>query len=247
MTGEKPIRPDAMGTAARDFFENGINAVTVLERLPDGYTEEMPISIYFESFDEWPEYDRATIQWAKGRVLDVGVGAGRVALWLQEQGHDVVGIDLSGHCLDICRKRGVKDVRFHNILEGPLENEKFDTVVLLGHNLGIAGRHDNVGPYLRMLASMLNPGGHILLTQVNWEKTRKPEHLELQEANRVAGRHPVEFALNIKYGDVAEKFDWCLTNQDELRDIAGEIGLDVVAIIDAGQLYGAVLKVPEAL
>jgi 2-polyprenyl-3-methyl-5-hydroxy-6-metoxy-1,4-benzoquinol methylase len=35
------------------------------------------------------------MQFVKGRVLDVGCGAGRHSLYLQEKGFDVLGTDIS--------------------------------------------------------------------------------------------------------------------------------------------------------
>jgi 2-polyprenyl-3-methyl-5-hydroxy-6-metoxy-1,4-benzoquinol methylase len=61
----------------------------------DGYISEVDASMYFTSYEEWPGYEREAILEARGRVLDVGLGAGRHSLWLQERGQEVVGIDLS--------------------------------------------------------------------------------------------------------------------------------------------------------
>ncbi|MDG6899020.1 MAG: class I SAM-dependent methyltransferase [Nitrososphaerota archaeon] len=45
----------------------------------------------------------------KGKVLDVGCGAGRVALYLQGWGLDVVGVDNSPFALRVARLRGVRN------------------------------------------------------------------------------------------------------------------------------------------
>ena len=51
------------------------------------------------------------MEFVRGRVLDMGVGAGRHALHLQAQGHDVVGIDNSPKAVEVCRLRGLEDAR----------------------------------------------------------------------------------------------------------------------------------------
>jgi 2-polyprenyl-3-methyl-5-hydroxy-6-metoxy-1,4-benzoquinol methylase len=240
MLDAKRSGDDAFGQAFLDHLKSGSEVMTKIVRVEDGNIEEHPISTYFKTFDEWEPYDRALMQWVKGRVLDVGVGAGRVALYLQEQGFDVVGIDLSPGAVETCVKRGVKDVRFHNILEKPLD-EKFDTILMMGHNLGIAATHANVAPYLARMKSMLNPEGRIILTQVNWDRTDRPHHLKFHEAMRKIGRYPVEMMLKIVYGKLEESFGWCLTSQDELVEIAKTVGLKPEAIIDCGGIFGAVL------
>ena len=237
---------DAFGKALLDFHETGKETMSLVIRLDDGSEQEMESSSYFQPFDEWQPLDRALAQWMEGRVLDVGVGAGRLALFLQEKGHDVVAIDQSPSAVEVARARGVKDVRVHDILSGPLDGESFQAIALFGANLGIAGFHRNVEPFLETLMKMLTPGGRIIGTQVNWERTTNPEHLAFQEANRKAGKHPVEFTLRIFYAGLNEDFSWCLTNQKELVEIAGAVGLVPEAIIDCCDNYGYVLKLPGA-
>ena len=69
------------------------------------------MSTYFSSYDDWPDNVKEAMSFVQGRVLDVGVGAGRFALYLQEQGHEVLGIDVSPGILEVCRQRGVQDLR----------------------------------------------------------------------------------------------------------------------------------------
>ena len=51
------------------------------------------------------------MRFVRGRVLDLGCGAGRVGLHLQSRGHDVVGIDVSPLAVEIAGQRGLADVR----------------------------------------------------------------------------------------------------------------------------------------
>lgn len=237
---------DAFGKALLDYHRTGAETVSKVIRLDDGNEEDMPMSHYFQPYEKWAPLDRAIVHWMDGRILDVGVGAGRLALHLQDKGHDVVGIDISPKSVEVAGSLGVRDVRLHNILKGPLDEEKFDTIALLGQNLGIAGFHGNVGPFLKSLANMLKPGGRITGTQINWERTDKPEHLKFQNDNRDAGRHPVEMTLRISYDGLNEDFSWCLTNQLELIEIADDIGLEPETIIDCRDRYGYVLRVPQS-
>ncbi len=143
------------------------------------------------------------------------------------------------------KERGLRDVRLHDVLHGPLENEQFDSIILFGQNLGIAGFHENVGPYLQTLKSMLKPGGRIIGTQIYWNRTTKKKHLDFQQANREPGRFPAEIRLRISYGDIDEDFSWVLTDQEDLVEIAERAGLKAEAILDCGEMYGSVLQPAE--
>jgi len=175
---------DAFGKALLDFHNSGVETVSQVIRVEDGNEEEMPSSSYFAKYPDWPVTGRALANWVTGRVLDVGAGAGRVSLHFQEAGHDVVALDLSDGAIEVMKKRGIKDIRKHNILEGPLEGEKFDTICLFGANLGIAGFAGYRTKFLSTLKSMLNPGGRIIGTQVNWERTDRKEHVDFQRQLR---------------------------------------------------------------
>ena len=83
------------------------------------------------------------MRFVRGRVLDLGCGAGRLGLHLQSRGHEVVGIDVSPLAVEIARQRGLADARL-GTLDGTLRaGERFDTILLLGNNLGLlAGEYD---------------------------------------------------------------------------------------------------------
>ena len=104
---------DAFGRSLQAYL-SGETAVHVIER-EDGYIDEIDTAVYFHEYDEWERHEREAILEARGRVLDVGCGAGREALQLQEMGLDVVGIDLSPLALEVSRQRGVRDCRLMDL------------------------------------------------------------------------------------------------------------------------------------
>src|SRR5690554_6971619 len=55
--------------------------------------DEMDVVYLFRSFDEMPEIEQKALKLARGKVLDVGCGAGSHTLYLQEKGLDVLAID----------------------------------------------------------------------------------------------------------------------------------------------------------
>src|SRR5687768_16523265 len=102
---------DAFGHALLDHLE-GRSGDEVIER-DDGYVAVAArgVETYFRSVADWPEQERKALELAEGRCLDIGCGAGRVLLALQREGLEAVGIDVSPRALEVCRRRGARDVR----------------------------------------------------------------------------------------------------------------------------------------
>src|SRR5512133_4324470 len=90
-------------------------------------------ALYLAPFRRWPPHHRAGMRYARGRVLDIGSGAGRVALHLQGRGQEVIAIDNSPGAIEACR-RGVRDARLLSIDEVDGSLGLFDTIVMYGNN-----------------------------------------------------------------------------------------------------------------
>ncbi len=75
---------------------------------------------------------------AVGAVLDLGAGAGRHSVHLQDWGHEVTAVDASPGAVAVCRARGIRDVRLAD-LRSLEADRRWDTVLLMCGNLGLAG------------------------------------------------------------------------------------------------------------
>ena len=98
---------------------------------------------------------------ANGKILDIGCGAGSHSLYLQNKGFEVCAIDVSDKAIETCVLRGIKNARVQNILA--VQNETFDTILLLMNGTGIFGTLAALPTYLQHLKSLLNLNGQILL------------------------------------------------------------------------------------
>src|SRR5262245_59812712 len=99
---------DAYGELLLWQLETGEAANEIVER-EDGYIDTGSIAgMYFSPPRKWPKAELKAVNMAKGRVLDVGCGAGRHSLYLQEKGLDVTAIDTSPGAIKVAKKRGVK-------------------------------------------------------------------------------------------------------------------------------------------
>jgi len=129
---------DAFGRALQDHM-NGETAFEVIERSDGLLDVSMPVSMYFNEYADWGLIGQKAVDAVRGRVLDVGCGAGRFALYLQERGLEVVAVDRSPMAVDVCRRRGVKDARVLSITEIASDLGVFDTILMMGNNFGLFG------------------------------------------------------------------------------------------------------------
>jgi SAM-dependent methyltransferase len=154
----------------------------------DGRCDDDLTWYYFLDYDEWPEHEKEILKYVQGKVLDVGCGAGRHSLWLQQQGHEVVAIDVSPLIVEVARLRGVKDCRVMSVLEMPFEDNSFDTILFMGNNLGVAGNPDGTLKLFITLSQIARKGGRIIGTTYDPADTDDPSHLKYHELNRKRGR-----------------------------------------------------------
>ena len=152
---------DLFGKAILDYQtnsspENMITSTTISDE------DEMEVAYLFRSFDGMPTLEQKALQLAKGRTLEVGCGAGSHGLYLQsERNIDVHSIDISKNAIEACTLRGLKNTQVIDVLN--IENEKYDTILLLMNGTGIFETLDRTAVYLQKLKSLLQPNGQILI------------------------------------------------------------------------------------
>jgi 2-polyprenyl-3-methyl-5-hydroxy-6-metoxy-1,4-benzoquinol methylase len=113
----------------------------------DGFIEPEDPQIWFSNYNEWLDIEKKAMKYVKGRrVLDIGCGTGRHALYLQnEKGFDVLGIDTSPLAIRVCKLQGLKKAEIQCILQFTVKEIRrrrdysFDTILMLGNNFGLFG------------------------------------------------------------------------------------------------------------
>lgn len=187
----------------------------IVER-DDGFLDSVRMS-YFAPVTKWPAVERRALRWARGRVLDAGVGAGRAALELQRRGRSVVGIDVSPGAIEVARSRGVRDVRLLPFEKVDDSLGRFDTIVMFGNNFGLFGSPTKAKRLLRRLRPLAD---RIVAASNDPYATDDPAHLAYQERNRKRGRMAGELRLRVRYRDlVGPWFDYLIVSPDEMATI----------------------------
>lgn len=224
MCGGSPAYPmDVFGAAVRDRIAGTPEPLTI-ER-DDGYLDTDELDIYFSAFDAFPECERRALNLAKGRVLDIGLGPGRVSLHVQEMGLEAVGIDLSDGMLEVARRRGVVNAVKMSACDMVFPKGHFQTAVAFGNNFGICGSPGGVMSMLLRLREVLSDDGVFLAESIDPLRTDQPEHLAYHDRNRSAGLMPGQVRIRDVYKGVAgEWFDLLLVTPTEMKVLAERTG-----------------------
>jgi SAM-dependent methyltransferase len=163
--------------------------------------------------------DEAACSELRGRVLDLGCGAGSYSLLLEGQGQNVVGIDASPGAIEVCRERGCRDARVMDFSELRFRAGEFDAIICMGNTLGISQSPETLPMFLRELGRLVRPEGTLLAAVVDPLDTTDPANLSYHEQNRAAGRPPGLVRARIEYrGQIGDWWQLWLPTEDELRE-----------------------------
>jgi SAM-dependent methyltransferase len=214
----------------------------VIER-DDGFTFVEDMAHYFDPVRRWIDAEREVVRHARGRILDVGAGAGRVALHLQDRGHEVVAIDTSEGALEVCRARGVGVTELRGVSSMRAADGPFDTFAFFGSNLGLLRDRRHARWLLRRLRAAGGASPRIVGSTRDPYRTDDLDALEYHERNRSRGRMGGQVRFRLRYlGSRSGWFDYLAMSLPELESIAADGGWRVEHIADGGSpRYGVVL------
>jgi len=235
---------DAFGHMLLDQL-NGEPPVEIIEREDGLIFASGECRRYFAEFPDWNPVEQEAMGWlVPGRALDLGCGAGRVTLYLQEQGYEVVGIDVSPLAIEVCRRRGVKEARLLSITQVGPHLGVFDNLLMMGNNWGLMGNRKRARWLLRKFHTYTSLGARIIATSNDIYQTEAPYHLACHTLNRERGRMAGQIRMRVRYlVHRSEWSDYLMVSRDEMQSILEGTGWRVLRFLDTpGAAYASVLE-----
>jgi len=152
---------DVLGQAIADYYYHKASTGKLWVHNEYGPKERMPVEVYFRNAGDMPELEWKALQHCRGRILDIGAGAGSHALFLQQTGMNVTALDISPLNVKVMKDRGIRHILCEDFFALPAR-KKFDTLLLLMNGIGIAGTLDRLPVFFQKARKLLRPGGRLI-------------------------------------------------------------------------------------
>lgn len=209
---------DLIGRAMLDYYNKGSKGKKLWVHYTDGSKDEMPVATYFRPWEKMPLLEQIAIQECRGKVLDIGAGAGSHALLLQENGLEVIAMDFSPGACEVARSRGVTQVLQGDIFE--FQYGTFDTLILLMNGIGLTGDLAGLKTFLYHAEKLLRPNGQILFDSSNVSYLYE-DGTPLPAPPKYYGEVSCQYAYG---GEKTDWFTWLYVDQAQMKQIAAENG-----------------------
>ena len=229
---------DILGQALLDY-QNGNYTEDIRTETNISEEDILPIPYLFREFSEMPQLEQKALDLSKGRVLDVGCGAGSHSLYLQKKGLEVTAIDTSEGAIEVCKLRGITDARCIDLLQ--FNNEKFDTILLLMNGTGIFQKLEFTDQYLQHLKTLLNPNGQLLIDSSDLKymyDEGEDEGSIMVPSDRYYGE--LQFVMHYKNW-TSDSFDWLYLDEKRFKAVCAKNDLSF-KIVSRGNNFDYLAK-----
>jgi SAM-dependent methyltransferase len=222
-------KEDILGEALLKFQNKGEQSELLIKG-KDLEADEMDVSYYFRNYDQMPEIEQKALLLCKGKVLDIGAGAGSHALYLKDRGFEVCTMDNSPGAVEVMKLRGLPCVYLADSIE--LIDQKFDTLLLMMNGMGISGKLDALPEFLSSLLSILENNGQIIFDSTDlrylFEEQDGSMWIDLNAA--YYGEMEYQYSLNNKD---SELFDWLYIDENTMNEVCNALGIVMKVVFRA--------------
>src|SRR5438093_10465509 len=184
------------------------------------------------------------MRYGKGRILDIGCGGGRISLYFQRKGSDVLGIDVSPLAINVCKLKGLRKARVMSITEVSPRLGRFDTILMIGNNFGLFANPNRARRLLRQFYHSTTPNALIIAESNDPYRTSEPFHLAYHRCNRREGKMPGELTIRVRYKKYTTPwFDYLIVSKKEMKRILEGTGWRIKRFVDSkGSVYIGIIE-----
>ncbi|WP_342648361.1 class I SAM-dependent methyltransferase [Mucilaginibacter sp. CSA2-8R] len=208
---------DVLGQAISDYHKQQMPGKLWIHNRY-GPKEPMPVEAYFRAEEDMPDLEWSALNECRGKVLDIGAGAGSHAIELQERGYEVTALDISPLAVEVMRQRGVKEALTADVFT--FTGQRFDTLLLLMNGIGLAGDLAGLTKLLQHFKTLLAVGGQILFDS--------SDVAYLYEGKLPESGYYGQIAYQYEYKEQkTDWFNWLYVDMNTLNDVATLAGFEV--------------------
>lgn len=152
---------DAFGRALYDYHHDRYTGRAIYHRA-HGPVDEVNVTAYFDPPSEWTDHTSKMVSRVEGLVLDIGCGAGRTALALQRDGHELFAVDRSPHAVRTARERGITATAVMDLHSLGVVSRAVDTILIVGQQHCAVTSPDALQALLDSLLTLVTPAGRLV-------------------------------------------------------------------------------------
>ena len=225
---------DIHGQAILDYYKGDLEASLLIHNNYDE-PEEMRVEVFFREEMDFSVLENLALIECKGKVLDLGAGAGAHSMVLQNRGFDVTALENSAGCIQVLRQSGV-----NNYIKADFKTHqaKYDTVLTMMNGIGLAGTLDKVPNFLKKCMSLLKEDGQLLI-----------DSSDISYLYEEGLTKPTNYFGEVRYqyeykGSKGDWFDWIYVDQEKLTEITKGLGfrLEVLHTAETDQYLCSITK-----
>ena len=185
--------------------------------------DHIHVKYLFRKYSSWPVLEKKAISLCKGKILELGGGAGSHSLYLQSKGQEVHCLDFSPGAIEVMKERGVENTVFDSV--DSYSGTGFDTVLLLMNGIGLVKDIKGLHSFLsKCFSQFLKPGGQLLFdsSDLVYLLSDPGSTIHAYKNKRYYG----EVFYRMEYeGIFGPKFKWLFIDFNTLKGIAKKEGL----------------------
>lgn len=223
--------PDIFGIAFNDYMLGNYDEVVTVD-CSVAEVSYLPVAYFFRDFNIMPEGEQSVMEACKGRVLDVGAGAGSHALYMQKKGLDVTAIDISEGAVEVMKKRGVRKAFCVDFFK--LKEKRFDNILFLMNGAGVGQTIEGFSKLLKHVKRLIAKDGSVYIesSDIMYMFEEDDGSCRIDLGSDYYG----EVKYILKYKEFTGKeFEWLFIDRDNMEHIAEKVGFKTSMFYESGQ------------